>query len=259
MAKLHEILAVETGLLGTAEKTNTETIKTFNKKDEHFVETHRAVTHLDEKTEKHLNTEETKAMVTTVIAKLGYNAGANIRAIDAFYQKGATNQAAVADLEVDGKVLAAGVPATVLLGLEQKFTKLRAVYDAIPTLAPGPVWMPAADRGPGVFRSEHPTKTFRTKKTLRPVEMSPATKEHPAQVQAVAEDVPVAEIIIQEWSGMMTSADKSILLGRLDTLIRAAKQARQRANNTEVKKVQMGRQLFDYLHANIVPDYTVGA
>lgn len=61
MAKLHEILAVESGLQTTAKQTNEETIKTFGKKDEHFIETVRSITHFSEEDQK-LNVTEVKAM-----------------------------------------------------------------------------------------------------------------------------------------------------------------------------------------------------
>ena len=252
MPKLHEVLAVESGLQTTAKKTNEETVRTFGKKDEHFVEITREVAHFAEEDVK-LNTSETKAMVTTVLDKLIYNAGPSIRAFDAYLQKEATNQKAVADLVVDEKVLATGVPATVLLGMETKLVELRAVYEAIPTLAPGPTWVAdTSARTTGVYKAAQADVTFRTKKTIKPIVMAEATKEHPAQVQAIQEDVPIAKITTHHKSGMMTTADKSALLERLDKLLRAVKRARQRANNTEVEKRQIGKVLFDFIHAGIV-------
>ncbi len=258
MAKLHEILAVESGLQTAAKKINEETIKTFGKKDEHFVETTRIVSHFGEEDQK-LDTVETKSMVTTVLDKLLYNQGPNIRALDAYLQKEATNQKASADIIVgEGSVsqvtIAVGVPATVLLGLETKLTELRAVYEAIPTLAPGPVWnLDLTARGAGgVYAAANPDVTFRTRKTLKPIVMAPATEHHPAQVQAVTEDVPVAKIVTNHKSGMMTTAQKSALLDRVDQLLRAVKRARQRANGTEVVKQNIGAALFDFIHTGIV-------
>lgn len=253
MAKLHEVLAIEQGLQAAAKKINEETVRTFDKKDEHFVETVRTVTHFAEEDQK-LDTSESKAMVTTVFDKLLYTVGPNVRALDAYLQKEATNQKAVADITVDDKVLAAGVPATVLLRLKTRLADLRAVYEKIPTLAPGPTWDVDHDRrkAGGVYRSENPDVTFRTRKTVKPIIMAPATDHHPAQVQAVSEDVPVAKITTQHWSGMITSAQKSDLLGRIDRLLRAVKRARQRANSTEVEKRQIGKVLFDFIHADIV-------
>lgn len=71
-----------------------------------------------------------KAMVTTVFDKLIYNAASNVRAIDSYYQKEATNQEARADIIIDETTLAMSVPATVLLGLETRLAELRKVYEA---------------------------------------------------------------------------------------------------------------------------------
>lgn len=256
MAKLHEILAVEKGLQTVAKQTNQETIKTFNAKDAHFVGTVREIRHFDE-TDSKLNTDEFKDMVDTVFGKLVYNAGPNIKAWDAYFQKEATNQKAAADIVIDDGgapvVLGAGVPATVLLGLETKLAELKAVYDAIPTLAPGPTWVVDTNRrATGVYRSEHADVTFRTRKTVKPIIMAPATQQHPAQVQAIQEDLPVATITTQHWSGMITTAQKSELLGRIDRLLRAVKQARQRANATEAVKGAIGKVLFNFIHDGIV-------
>lgn len=253
MPKLHEVLAVESGLQTAAKKINEETVRTFGKKDEHFVETTREVKHFSEEDQK-LDTSETKAMVTTVFDKLIYNAGPNIRAYDAYLQKEATNQKAHADVVIGEKTLLTAVPATVLLGLETKLTELRVVYEAIPTLQPGPTWQSdSAARGAGgVYRAAEPDVTFRTRKTVRPIIMAPATEHHPAQVQAVQEDLPIARITTSHKSGMITSAQKSDLLERIDQMLRAVKRARQRANATEVEKRQMGKVLFDFIHGGIV-------
>jgi hypothetical protein len=250
-AKLHELLAVEQGLQTAAKKINEETVKTFGKRDEHFVGTVKEIRHFAEEDVK-LDVTEIKEMVSTVAEKLRYAAVPNIRALDAFFQKEATNQKALADLVIDDKVLVSAMPGTALLGLESKLTELREVYAAIPTLSPGPSWVKDMDRdgGGNVYRSEHPDVTFRTRRVIKPIIMSPATKEHPAQVQAVNEDVPVAKINTQHLSGMLTTAEKSDLLGRLDKLIRAAKRARQRANSTEVIQGKVGKTLLDFIHGD---------
>ena len=253
MAKLHEVLAVESGLQTAAKKINEETVRTFGKKDEHFVETVKTISHFAEEDQK-LNTDESKSMVTTVFDKLLYTAGPNIKAFDAYLQKEATNQKAVADLVVGETTLATAVPATVLLGLETKLAELRVVYENIPTLAPGPTWVVDTDKRKegGVYKSAQPDVTFRTRKTVKPIIMAPATEQHPAQVQAIQEDVPVAKITTQHWSGMITSAQKSDLLGRIDALLRAVKRARQRANMTDVENRKIGKVLFDWLHSGII-------
>lgn len=251
MAKLHEVLAVEQGLQATAAKINQESITTFGKRDEHFVATARETTHFADEDEK-LNTTEQKDMVTTVAQRLLYGMQPNIRALNAYLQRESANQLAKGDVVVDQVTIAKDVPTTVLLGLETKLADLRKVYEAIPTLQPGPTWVPDPDKGVGVYRSAHPAVTFRSKKTVKPVQLSPATEHHPAQVQAISEDIPVAKVTTHSWSGMMSSHDKAGLLERLDKLLRAVKRARMRANNTEVPKVAIGQDFFNFIHGSAV-------
>lgn len=251
MAKLHEILAVVGDLTTTAKKVNDEAIGTFGKKAELFIGSVAEVTHFSDE-DRVLDTTEHKEIVATVFEKLKYLVRANVRALDAYLQKEATNQKANADIEIDGKVIAQNVPATVLLGLETKLADLRAVYMAIPTLAPGPEWALDPAQRHGVYRSAHPDVRFRTKKTMRAFQLSPATQHHPAQVQAITEDAPIAKISVQTWSGMITSAQKSDLLDRIDQLVRAVKRARQRANMEPVDQRKIGDALLDHIHAGIV-------
>ncbi len=183
------------------------------------------------------------------------NAGPNARYIDIYLRKEEANQRAKADIVVGDEVLAKDVPATVLLGLETKLAALRGVYDAIPTLMAGPTWEEdLTHRLPGVWKSVHPDMRVKTRKTLGPVVLVQATKEHPAQVEKISVDKPVGRITIQTLSGMTTSAAKSEMLGRLDRLISAVKQARQRANGVEVNKaLKIGDVLMAYINGDNTP------
>lgn len=232
MGKLHEILAVEGDLSGTAKKVIEEATHTFAKKPDLFIEETQITSYFAEEDAK-LNTTVTSAMTTTVDDKLAYLAGPVARYYNAYLAKEATNQTASADIVIDDVVVFKAVPAVVLLGMETKLKELRAVYESIPTLAPGIVWEPDTSRPGSVQRSRDPEIRFINKRTITPVELSPATKEHPAQVKAIEVDVPVAKREVIRLSGMLSSADKSKLLARLDQLIRSVKKARQRANSVE--------------------------
>jgi hypothetical protein len=63
-----------------------------------------------------------------------------------------------------------------------------------------------------------------------------------------AEDVPVGEISTQEWSGLITPAEKSALLSRLEEVKRAVKVARSKANSQNLDmRGTTGNVIFDYL------------
>lgn len=248
MGKLHEILAVEGDLAGTAKKIMDEARATFDKKPDHFQSATSRTTYFDE-SQQNLNTVESKAMVTTVDEKLDYIAPVISRYYDAYVAKESTNQVATADIIVGGSVFFTSVPATVLLGMETKLKELRSVYEAIPTLAPGIFWEKDPEAGEGVYRSRDAETRFVTKNTLVPVELSPATKEHKAQVQAVSQDIPVAKREVTQQSGMLSPGEKSDLLERVDILIRAVKVARQKANSVDaLDRDGFGAAIFKFIN-----------
>ena len=253
MTKLHEVVAIEGGLQTGAKIANEEVVQAFAKKDEQFLGRVRTTSYFAEEDQK-LDTVEESELVSCVMDRLLGIRGPNVRALDAYLQKEAANQAATADIVVGGRVLVGSVPAVVLLGLESRLTELRKVLSTIPTLSPGQTWKEDFGRraSGGVYESMGTDKTFRTKRMVKPIIMAPATKEHPAQVQAIQEDVPVAEIVSKHWSGMLPIATKAQLLDRADILIRAIKQARQRANMTEAPKQHIGDSLFDFLFESLI-------
>jgi hypothetical protein len=79
------------------------------------------------------------------------------------------------------------------------------------------------------------------------VTLSHATKEHPAQVEKVGEQVNVGKITETVYSGMWTSAQKADILNRVEALLRAFKKARQRANRVDIKDVRAGRKLAEFI------------
>lgn len=251
--KLHELIAVEGELDGTAKKILTEATATFGKND-HFLAGRREV-HMLADTEQAKAEElvEQTALTTTVAEKLDYVRGHVVRYWDALLQKEATNQHAKADLVVNGVTMAKDLPATFLLGMEHRLKALRAVYEAIPTLQPGANWVVDTTHEKAVvYRRDPDLVKVRTKKIPKPVVLYEATKEHPAQVKELVEDVTVGTITERVWSGMITPAEKSDLLGRIDTLLRACKKARQRANMAEIVKLTIAKAMMDFVNTGSV-------
>jgi len=189
-------------------------------------------------------------MVETVKGKLDYTANVQSSYLDVVLQKEVANTEAHADLVLeDGTVLAKGVPATVLLGLEKKFAEIRKAYEAIPTLSPGDDWKP--DSKTGHFSTERNTVKF--KKVFKNHVRAEATDKHPAQVETYQEDERLGLFLTKKETSVLTSLEKSQLLTRVDLVIQAAKTARQRANNQEVKSVHIGATLFDYINSSKKP------
>jgi len=248
MSQLHELLAVEGDLAGQSQKIMAETIKSFGRNE--LFNGHTKVLKMDDENrqgEEEAGFESVK-LTTTVKKRLDYTWDSLIRHIDAFSQKERTNQEAKADIIVDGAIIAKDVPVTSLLGLEKRLKEIRSIYDSIPTLQQGVEWVESPNDGEDIFKSKYPEVRTKTDKVLIPVVLYEATKEHPAQVKEVVKDVVVGKFVTEKVSGMVTSAQKSNWIGRIDDLIRAVKQARKRANNTEVVKVEIGKKFFDFIN-----------
>jgi hypothetical protein len=250
MGKLHELLAVEGDLEGTYRKIVKETIANFSKHAERYFGGHQRIELFDEGDPSEQDVH--KEMDDTVVSKLDYTTGHIVRYLDAVLQKEATNQKASANIVIGdagtGQIIAENVPATMLLGLEKKLKDIRGVYEAIPTLKPGVLWVLDPKTGENIYKREHDDEKFRTKKVRKNHEVSPATDKHPAQMEVYTEDLKVARIVTTEWSGMISPAEKSAYLARIDNLSRAVKEARQRANRQEVVKTSIGHLLFTYLN-----------
>jgi len=234
MSQLHELLPAEKAAQQANQKIREETLNTFSKKDEHFAGWIKKYAPFDEDAKQEAK-EERKELVTTVHAKLEYAMKAFATFMDAKLQREATNQVAKADVLLsDGTPLVKDAPVTFLLGMEDLLKEWRAVLDAIGTLPPGIKWEKDTAAGPNIYRTVYPEETFRTKKTTKHTILVQPTKEHPAQIDKWTEDVPCGKFIVTKWSGLLSPAEKSVLLGRIDELILAFTQARQRANQTDV-------------------------
>jgi len=237
MGKLHELLAVEGDLSGTCQKILDETKTTFEKKADHFFGFHRVLTSLIDG-EINNAPDEHKEMADTVHNKLDYMKSHVIRYFDAVLQKECTNQNAVADVVVDGTTIMSDVPATFLLGLETKLKAVRAVYNSTPTLPPGIKWEADENKGEHVYSMSHPEEVFKTAKTFQHKVLVPAQfpkegeggQSLPAQIEKWEESKNVGMYTKNIWSGMITPAEKSALLGRIDKLMRGVKKAKEQTD-----------------------------
>lgn len=246
MGKLHEIIAIEPARKKVADKLLQESVKTLGK-ESLFVGQVKRLTMFDTE-ESHLNTEDRTDLTTTVDENLDYLVKPLSTYWDVVLQKDLTNQIAVADINIGDKVLAKDLPATFLLGMEAKLNELRKVYSAIHTLAPGITWEKDEQEKAGVFRTKHDTTAFKTEKDLEFKIAAEATKEHPAQVAQLEKTKNVGKYVITRWSGMLTPLEKANRIERIDVLLDAVKQARQRANSAEVVRGRVGETLLDFIN-----------
>lgn len=248
MPKLHELLAVEGQLKGQAQATRTELRATFEKKRHLFEEKVVTFTGNDEGAQP--VREQQSDLQSKVRDELKWIADIWKGAIDVSLQVADANTRAVADVELDdGTILLRGVPATGLLELEKRAAEVKELLLAVPTLDPAKGFQPDGARGAHVYKARDVRKQ-RTKKSARVVVLHPPTKEHPAQTQLVNEDVPVGVVLEQEWSALVTPAEKGELIERAEAFARAVKKARMRANDIDTPKDALrtaGEAIFGYV------------
>lgn len=245
MAKLHELLAADSTAKAQSDKCRSDLLNTFEKKRHLFGE--KNVTFQPSEEGALAVTEDQSDLQTTVRSELKWLAEIWARSLDVDYQIAESNMEARADVVMDdGSTLLRDVPATALLELEKRAGEMHALVSAIPTLDPAKGFRLDADKGAGIYRSREVNKT-RTKKMQKPLVLYPATPEHPAQTQLITEDVSIGTIREQEWSGLLTPADKADMLSRAEALRRALKQARSRANEAAAVGDRVGDLLLAYV------------
>jgi len=246
MGKLHELLAVEADVENTYKAMLKETMQTFQTKAAHFTKWIKSL-HMFKDDSSDGGEIENVEMVTTVKDKLDYFSNYLREYLNLLYQKELTNQIAVANIEINGDTIAANVPVTFLLGLETRLKAVREMLLTIPTLTPGIAWEKDSTLGENVYKAKNDVKTFKTAKAIKHKVLYEATKEHPAQIERWTEEENVGEYIIRKWSSMISPAEKVKYLTKVDNLIKAVKQAKQRANNIDLNPGTIGTEIVDYL------------
>lgn len=170
-----------------------------------------------------------------------------VEMIDAVATQDLANTKAKADVKVDGTVLLKDVPVTHLLFLEKQLVDLKTFVEKIPTLDPAEEWEYRQDAD---YFATKPSQNNRTKKVPRVIEKSPATKEHPAQVELVHEDVFVGVWTTVKFSGAIRASERNAMLERVAVLSDAVKTAREEANSIDVTQVKEGETVLDFVFGN---------
>jgi len=248
-AQLHELLAVEQDLRSTKDREKDATIHTFTQRPDVFKGAIKTLIMFDEnrKSEEGEGHEEVAETVNERLNKIQTD---YIRYWDLRLQKETANQEAKADVIINGKPVFTDVPVTFLLNMETELMNLKNVYGSIPTLAPGIEWIPDEQKGRGIYKTAHKAEKNKTEKTIQFKVLIQPTKEHPGQVKEWSEDRPIGKFVTEVWSGMISPADKALMIGKLDKVLRAFKKARQRANCQETTPAEIGKQIFDYIHSS---------
>lgn len=241
MPKLHQILAVEKGAKGRAEKALTQAYHTIQK-PELFNGLSRRYDPIDENGEKKPNEDKliqqkTKDLIVTVRKDL-------TELFDVVATREQANTTAKASVVVGGDVLLKDVPVAVLLFLEKKLVDIRTFVSKLPTLQPGFKW--EMNDTTGFFETSESKSGSKQKKKEWKV-IVPPTDKHPAQTQLLED-----EVLVGYWNESRSSAaipvpEQQKILDRVDALIKAVKLAREEANSATVDEVKIGEKFFTYI------------
>ena len=251
---LHQLLAVRQDLEKKGQMILTETVNTFIKKSEHFDGVIKTYTPMAEGSEE--IPPEVKEMVTTVGKKVLYSETAITAALDARVSVEESNASGTVKSELvvqngDQVQSFGSFSAISLLALEEWLTRIRTMYQEIPTLDPTKTWFKDTNQGEGVYKT-NPEIKFRSVTQKVPLVLSPATDRFPAQVQVYDNNVQVGKYSTEYLSGKITPAEKSSLLERIDNLIIAVKKAKAKANQATAIQVRVGQKLFDFINSGSI-------
>jgi len=241
MPKLNQVIAIEKGVKTRAKSELTRLYKVAQKSDlfNGFAKSWRKSN--EEGEERPNEIKHVQARVDEVLDAASESLS---ELFDVTAQKDFANTAAKADVVVDGAVLLEKVPATYLLFLEKQLIDIRTFVESLPTLSTDEEWN--HDDAASLFKTAAVT-TRSTAKVQEPIVMYDATPEHPAQTQLITRDVTVGHWDTVKQSGAILSSRKKTFLRRIETLLKAAKFAREEANSTNAPKATVGKRVFDYL------------
>lgn len=154
------------------------------------------------------------------------------------------NSQAKADIVVDGNVILKDAPVSYLLFLEKQLADIKTFVTAIPERDINEEWKLDEDRG---FWVTEPRYTTKTKKITKPITLYEATKEHPAQVTTVSEDVVEGKWKAVKFTGAISKTQKDELLEKVRKVTEAVIFAREEANSIQVEQKKVAQPLFNYL------------
>lgn len=243
MSKLNQIIAIEKGIKSRVYSTITELnkasqkpelfngfVKTYRKKDEEGEE------YPQERKKVQMKTEDSLDQISNALTEL----------FDISATRDWANCHAVADVIINGEKLIENAPTPFLLFMEKQINDIRTFVENLPVLDESEDWL--KDDNSGLYKTSA-IPTHKTKKVQRPIVLSEATKEHPAQTQLITEDVTVGYWDTLKHSGALPAPRKKEIIERIEEFSKAVKFAREQANAAEVVKQQVGSKIFKFLLA----------
>jgi len=244
-ASLHALLAVRKGRLERKNEIVAETKKVLAGK--HFFGSHlKTYEPFADKTDLTEEPEDRSHLTWTVGQKLLWGFMEVGKALDLDFQIDKTNQVATATLEC-GDLKIEDVPTTFLMDLETYLGQFRSMCEGVQVLDPKIEWVPADDKGEGVYASKVDEITYRTAKERKSKVLVEATEHHPAQIDQWNEETRVGKYVKKLWSGSVTAFQKSELLKAIDDLLVATKKALSEGNRVEHSKDKIAEKITNWI------------
>lgn len=253
MSKLHEVIAAEGTRKKAAELSLEETRVKFAKRDL-FEGKIRTLKLLNEVPGKEAQEQAESTVVvpgSNVAETLKYSLNLWAQSEDIRATKNKTNTIAKADLIVDGVTIGKDLPVDELMSLEAQMVDMKKLFSQIPTIDAKKEWSPSKKWPIFGLLETAKTSTVKTEKEIYPIIMAPATDKHPAQVKENTRTINVGTFEDQTFSTCMTTEQKAEIMARVDHLIVACRQARNRANDIEAIQEKVGTNVLSYLMGHI--------
>lgn len=241
MPKLHQILAVEADIRNQTQKDLTTAHHGLQKVDmlKGQTRTYRPVDEAGAKLPP-----EGNLLQTRVPAVIKRTSEILTKMFDVVATRDFGNLDAVADVEIDGKVLLNQAPAVYLLWLEKKLVDLHTFVTKLPVLPADTEW--EWDGAQNCYRARA-VETHRTNKIEDFKMIVPATEQHPAQVAKIVKDEVVGYWTTINFSGAIKAEEVEAMKDRVERLQIAVKFAREKANQVEVSQQKPGAAILGYV------------
>jgi len=247
MPKLHQILAVETGIRAQTQRDLTDSHHGLQKPDmlQGIYREYQPVAEGGEKLppERQLLQTRVPEVVKRTMEILE-------RTFDIIAVRDFANCEAKADVILnDGTALLKNVPATYLLWVEKRLEDLHAFVSRLPILPADLEWV--WDTNQMCYRNKQEIKTVRTAKIPYSLVLLAPTKEHQGQAVEKSRDEIVGHWTTIRYSGALPVELVRRMKDRVEELQKVVKYAREKANEIETKDVKVGETVLKYVFGNL--------
>jgi hypothetical protein len=154
-----------------------------------------------------------------------------------------TNRDAVGQVTVLGIELGA-IPATALLKIEKQLKLTKSIIEQIPVHDDSKQW-DLFDKSRKIWKKEPADWSWASEKEDFPLELSPATDRHPAQVAVRNRDIHVGKYTKETYTGNIPKETKAQMLTNVNAAISDVISARDHINMVETtRNDDVGEKLF---------------